>query len=115
MAVKINDDGPGVMNMNVKCVRQASVLVLLLACAMSANADDRSDYNRRAATRDLSLFHSLDLNADGMVTRLEAQGDVNFLPRFGYMEMNMDGVVTLDEVQRYVERQYGARNTARRP
>ena len=95
--------------MNIKSVRQTGVLVLLLACAMSAGADDKSDYNRRAAARDLSLFHSLDRNADGAVTRLEAHGDVNFLPRFDNMEINMDGVVTAAELQRYLEQQYGVK------
>lgn len=94
--------------MNMKQLRQAGTLVLLLACAMGAGADDKSDYNRRAAADDLSLFHALDRNADGAVTRLEAQGDINFLPRFDDMEINMDGVVTMAELQRYLERTYGA-------
>ena len=93
--------------MNTKYVRQTGVLVLLLACTMSAGADDKSDYNRRAAARDLSLFHSLDRNGDGAVTRLEAQGDINFRPRFDDMEVDMDGVVTTAELHRYLERQYG--------
>jgi hypothetical protein len=75
---------------------------------MSAGADDRSEYNRRAAARDLSLFHELDLNEDGAVTRLEARGDVNFLPRFNDMEVDMDGVVTVAELHRYLEQHYGA-------
>ena len=95
--------------MSMKRATHAGVLVLLLMCAMSANADDRSDYNRRAATRDLSLFHSLDRNADGAVTRLEAQGDINFLPRFDDMEVDMNGVVTIAELHRYLEQRYGVR------
>ena len=95
--------------MNTKSVRRAGALVLLMACAMSAGADDKSEYNRRAAAHDLSLFHSLDRNGDGAVTRLEARGDVNFLPRFDEMEVNMDGVVTAAELQRYLEQQYGVK------
>ena len=91
--------------MNIKSARWVGVLVLLLAGA--TGADDKSDYNRRAAARDLTLFHSLDRNGDGMVTRLEAQGDINFLPRFDGMEVDMDGVITIDELLRYLERQYG--------
>lgn len=101
--------------MNIKCVRQAGALVLLLACAMNAGADDKSEYNRRAAADDLRLFHSLDRNADGAVTRLEAQGDINFLPRFDDMEVDMDGVVTMAELQRYLEQQYGVRLSRGRP
>lgn len=83
------------------------MLALLLTWAMSAGADDRGDYNRRAAARDLALFHSLDRNADGKVPRLEAQGDVNFLPRFDDMEVDMDGIVTTAELHRYLEQKYG--------
>lgn len=83
--------------------------MLAAACAMGAGADDKSEYNRRAAARDLALFQSLDRNADGAVTRLEAQGDVNFLPRFDDMEVDMDGIVTTAELQRYLEQRYGWR------
>jgi hypothetical protein len=75
--------------------------------ASGAKADERGDYNRRAAARDLSLFHELDRNGDGAVTRLEARGDVNFLPRFNDMEVDMDGVVTAAELDRYLEQHYG--------
>lgn len=100
--------------MNMKSVRQAAALVLLAAFAMGAGADDKSEYERRAAARDLSLFQSLDRNGDGAVTRLEAQGDINFLPRFNDMEVDMDGVVTTAELQRYLEQQYGVRPSRRR-
>jgi hypothetical protein len=83
--------------------------------AVGARADDRSDYNRRAAARDLALFHSLDRNADGAVTRLEAQGDVNFLPRFDAMEVDMDGIVTAAELHRYLEQQYGVQLSRGQP
>jgi hypothetical protein len=80
---------------------------LLLALATSAAADDRRDYDRRAASRDLELFQSLDRDGDGMVTRNEARSDVNFLPRFDDMEVDMDGIVTRAELQRYIDQQYG--------
>lgn len=87
---------------------------MLLACAMSAAADDRSDYIHRVAADHLSLFQSLDRDADGAVTRLEAHGDVNFLPRFDDMEVDMDGVVTAAELERYLEQQYGVRPGGKR-
>jgi hypothetical protein len=95
--------------MKMKWIARSGALVLLLACAMSASADDREDYNRRAAARDLSLFHSLDRNGDGAVSRLEAQGDINFLPRFNDMEVDMDGTVTTAELNRYLEQRYQVR------
>ncbi len=100
--------------MNMKSVYRVGMLVLLMACAAGAGADDKSDYNRRAAERDLSLFQSLDRNTDGAVTRTEAHGDINFLPRFNDMDINMDGIVTTTELHRYLEQQYGARNHAQR-
>lgn len=112
MAMKVNQSALEVGDMSKKAVFQAGALVLLAACAVGAGADDKSDYNRRAAERDLSLFHSLDRNADGAVTRLEAQGDINFLPRFADMEIDMDGAVTMAELHRYMERQYGVHNLA---
>lgn len=93
--------------MNTKWAGVAGALLLLMASAMGAGADDRSDYNGRAAARDLSLFHALDRNADGAVTRAEAQGDINFLPRFNDMETNLDGIVTTQELHRYLEQKYG--------
>lgn len=101
--------------MSMKLIRQTGVSMLLLACAMGAAADDKGEYDRRAAASDLSLFHSLDRNGDGAVTRLEAQGDINFLPRFDDMEVNMDGVVTTAELHRYLEQHYGARSNRERP
>lgn len=100
--------------MSMKSVYQIGMLVLLMACAAGAGADDKGDYNRRAAARDLSLFQSLDRNTDGTVTRPEAHGDINFLPRFNDMDIDMDGVVTTAELHRYLEQQYGARNHAQR-
>jgi hypothetical protein len=105
----INGGASEVGNMSIKSVCQVGVLVLLATCAMGAGASDKSEYNRRAAARDLALFQSLDRNMDGVVTRLEAQGDVNFLPRFNDMEVDMDGIVTTAELQRYLEQRYGWR------
>jgi hypothetical protein len=93
--------------MSFKSVLEGGILVLLAAWAIGAAADDKSEYDRRAAAHHLSLFQSLDRNADGAVTRLEAQGDINFLPRFDDMEIDMDGVVTTTELRRYLEQRYG--------
>jgi Ca2+-binding EF-hand superfamily protein len=92
--------------MSTKSVCQTATFALLAACAMGAGADDKSDYDRRSAARYMSLFQSLDRNADGAVTRLEAQGDLNFSPRFNDMDINRDGVVTTAELQRYVDREH---------
>jgi hypothetical protein len=105
----------GTASMSPKIMCQLLGLVLLLACAISAGADEKSDYLRRAAADDTALFHSLDRDTDGSVTRLEAQGDVDFLPRFDDMDINMDGVVTTAELQRYLGQRYEIRGSNGQP
>ena len=83
------------------------VLALAGASATAAAADERALYNRRAAATDVSLFQSLDRNADAVVTRVEARGDLNFSPRFDDMDINRDGVVTQSELLRYIVLEYG--------
>ena len=86
-----------------------------LACATGATADDKADYSRRAAETYVTLFKSLDRDANGAVTRDEARGDLNFVPYFDDMDINRDGIVTADELQRYIELRYGVRTELRRP
>ena len=85
----------------------AVALVTLLSVSAAAWSDERSEYNRRAAERVIALFKSLDRNADGSVTRDEARGDVNFVPRFDDMDINRDNIVTSEELKRFVELQFG--------
>lgn len=83
--------------------------VLLAMASLSAAADDRADYNRRAAARDMAAFHQLDLNGDGRLAREEVQGDLDFGPRFDAIDINRDGIVTPEEMQRYIEQTYQVR------
>jgi hypothetical protein len=88
-------------------VKYAVSLGLLAACIGGAAANDKTDYDRRAAANDTALFQSLDRNKDGRVTLLEAHGDLNLGPRFDDMDIDRDGVVTLEELQRYIAQQHG--------
>lgn len=81
--------------------------VLLGVLASMAVADDRADYNRRAAAADMAAFRQLDRNGDGQLTREEAGHDLNLGPRFDDMDINRDGIVTPAELHRYIERTYG--------
>jgi hypothetical protein len=97
------------MESEMKRTLKAGALALLLGCAMGAGADERSNYYERRAADDIRLFVSLDRDTDGKVTLLEAQSDINFLPRFAAMEVDMDGAVTRAELLRYIDQRYAIR------
>lgn len=82
-------------------------LAAVLAGTGSAGADDRAEYNRRAAERDRALFASLDRNADGTLTREEAEGDLTLGPRLVDADIDRDGRVTRAEMERYLAQRYG--------
>ena len=94
-------------------MKMTSLLALALILATSAAmADDRESYNRRAAEADLAAFRVLDLNRDGVLTRDEVLADLNFGPRFNDMDIDRNGVVTLEELRRYIEQTYDVVVTA---
>jgi len=84
-----------------------AMAILLIAVSAVVWADDRLEYNRRAADTDRAAFTQLDLDRDGRLTREEVRADLNFGPRFDDADINRDGVVTADEMQRYLEQSYG--------
>jgi hypothetical protein len=81
--------------------------MLALALESGAAEDPKADYDRRAAERYVSLFQGLDLDNDRMVSKAEAQADLNFGPVFDDMDINRDGFVTSAELQRFLEQRYG--------
>jgi Ca2+-binding EF-hand superfamily protein len=87
-------------------------VAIVLLCSMSVLADDREAYNRRAAETDLAAFRLLDLNRDGVLTQDEVLADLNFGPRFNDMDIDRNGVVTLEELRRYIEQTYDVVVTA---
>lgn len=91
----------------MKAVASYGIALLLLSMAGYAQADLRSDYYQRAATRDRDAFQALDVNHDGVVERSEIAGDNDFGPRFADMDRNGDGVVTKDELALYIRDRYG--------
>ncbi len=96
------------MRMNLGMIANAAGLLLLLLSATAPGlADDKADYNSRAATRDTKLFQSLDRDADGVLTRAEAKGDLDLGPRFDDIDINRDGRMTRQELARYIEQRYG--------
>ena len=80
-----------------------------VAAASVIWADDRADYNARAAARLGGLFQAMDRNADGALTREESKGDLDLGPRFDDIDVNRDGTMTREELRGYIERRYGIR------
>jgi len=87
-------------------MRYAFAMALLTLSTLAA-ADARSDYYQRRAATDMASFHALDTDHDNRLTRAEVEGDNDFGPRFNDMDINRDGVVTQEELQRYIEQHYG--------
>lgn len=99
--------------MSVGTIARAAALLLLVSTATPlVRADDKADYNARAAARDTRLFQALDLDADGVLTRAEAKGDLDLGPRFDDMDIDRDGRVTRQEFTRYIEQRYGVTSTS---
>ena len=90
----------------------AIAATLFLPAASLAADDARTAYYQRNANADLEKFRALDVDRNNAITREEVRGDVDFAPRFDDIDVNRDGVVTLDELLAYVERQYGVKLTA---
>jgi Ca2+-binding EF-hand superfamily protein len=95
--------------MRLTSEQKAAAILLLSALAAPAPADDKTEYDQRVAARLLTLFQSLDRNADGALTREESQGDLDLGPRFAAIDINSDGNVTREELQRYIGQRYGVR------
>ena len=80
----------------------AAGLALVTGAAL-AQVDQRTEYNRRVAARDVALFGQLDRNADGRLTRDEVKGDNDLGPRFDDIDINRDGVITQEELTRFID------------
>jgi hypothetical protein len=78
-------------------------------------ADAMTDYYERVAERDVASFRTLDTDHDGSVTRQEIVGDLDFGPRFTDMDVNRDGIVTFEELTRYIRLHYGVEVPAAKP
>ena len=89
-----------------------AVAIAAVVTCMNAPAQDKAAYQRRSAARHVELFTWLDRDRDDAVSRIEAEGDLNFTPIFDDVDINRDGVATKPELDRYVELLYGSRPDA---
>ena len=93
----------------MKTLLPFAIAATLLLPAASFAADARTEYYERNANADMARFRALDVHGKNAITREETRGDVDFTPRFDDMDINRDGVVTLDELRGYIERHYGVK------
>ena len=92
----------------------AAAAVLLVHSASVPAQDDKQQYSLRAAQTDASLFRELDRGGKGFLTREETRGDLRLGLRFDDIDINRDGIVTSEEMRRYIEQTYGAPSAAPR-
>lgn len=83
------------------------IAMLAMSSCVASFADAASDYYQRAADRDIGLFRALDRNADGRLTRVEAQGTIDVEARFNDIDADRDDTITFDELKRYITLRYG--------
>lgn len=84
----------------------AAVGLLAHGTPAGANADEAA-YKQRAARTDLALFREMDRAGNGFLNKEDVRGDLNLGPRFDDIDINRDGIVTLQELQTYIEKTYG--------
>lgn len=89
-----------------KWIFAAAALPLAICVNVHAN-DDEARYNQGAAQTDMAVFRELNRAGNGLLTKEEARGDMRLGTRFDDIDTNRDEIVTLQEMQAYVEKTYG--------
>jgi Ca2+-binding EF-hand superfamily protein len=90
----------------------ASIVVgLAIGSFGPAQAQDREAYQARSIARYVETFTWLDMDQDEKVTRVEADGNVEFTATFDDIDINRDGSVTRAELQRFLTHRFGSART----
>ncbi len=86
-------------------MKQVLGCIALVVAGFNANvvADDRQAFNTRSAERYVAMFRANDVDADNVVTRHEARNTLELAARFADIDINRDGTITWEELQRYIE------------
>jgi hypothetical protein len=91
----------------VKIVFIATTTLLLATCVNVWANGDEAGYKQRAAQTDMAVFRELDRAGQGFLTREAVKGDMRLGTRFDDIDTNRDEIVTLREMQAYIEKTYG--------
>jgi hypothetical protein len=79
---------------------KAIIAMALALAASTAFAQAPADYLKRVADSYRAAFNAHERN--GVVTRAAVHGDLFFEPRFDDIDINRDGVITREELERYL-------------
>jgi Ca2+-binding EF-hand superfamily protein len=90
-------------------VRQCIAASFALVVATGAAAQDRAAYDQRNVARYVEAFQALDRDRNDVITWSETQGDVDFTARFEALDVDRDGSVTRNELDRFLAMEHGLR------
>jgi len=79
---------------------RAVITIILALAACVAFAQAPADYLKRVADNYRAAFSAYQQN--GVVTRAAVRGDLFFEPRFDDIDINRDGVITREELERFL-------------
>ena len=85
----------------------AAAALLSATCVNVWAVGGEAGYKQRAAQTDLSVFRELDRAGKGHLIKEDARGDMRLGTRFDDIDTNRDEIVTLQEMQAYIEKSYG--------
>lgn len=94
----------------------AILFVVAAACSLYVTASfatEADDYRRRATQRDVAMFDALDRDKRDRLTIEEVRGNIDLQARFNDFDINRDGVITREELIRYIGLQYGIAPTTK--
>ena len=89
----------------------ASLIAMTAALALPTGnvlAQDKAAYDERSVARFEQQFASLDVDRNAEVSRIEANGNVDFIAAFEDIDINRDGVVSQAELDRFLASRFGA-------
>jgi hypothetical protein len=85
----------------------ALVTTLAAVSTRPVHGQDKSAYEQQSIARYLETFARLDMDRNDAVSRLEADGNLEFTATFDDMDINRDGTVTRAELERYLALRFG--------